>query len=345
MIELLIDRAGGAVSLQDRGRVGWGHIGLPRSGALDQLALSVANVLVGNRPDTVAIEFCLSAASLQVSGGSVRMALAGAAFELKIDEQSIACHTSFLLMPGQRLTIRPGKHGVCAMLAVEGGFDVPTVLGSKSLYRRGEIGGLNGQSLRNGDRLPIRSRASARPERQTRPIDLKLSSKLRVVLGPQDSYFSEGSIQSFLSQTFVVTQESDRMGYRLDGKPIRSTRAQNMISDGVVEGSVQITGAGGPIVLLADHQTTGGYPKIATVITPDLRLVAQRRPGDAISFKSVSLTEAHAAVRRQSNVDREILAGIRKIDPLHLTNSLHDIADNAVNAVDPRSWDCLQPHL
>ena len=344
MIQILIERCGGTVSIQDAGRRGWGHIGLPRSGALDVVALAVANALVGNPSDAAAIEFCLSGATLRVAGGNVRMALAGAPYLVRIDDALVSSHSSFMLESGQRLKIQPSKDGACAILAVEGSFDIPAVLGSRSLYRRGEIGGHNGRNLQDGDLLTVKVRARTRLELECMPVELKTTSPVRVVMGPQVSHFSDSSVRSFLTQCFTLTHESDRMGYRLGGKPVRSINAANMISDGIAEGSVQITGSGLPIVLLADHQTTGGYPKIATVISPDIRLIAQRRPGDSITFKAIEIADAQEEVHKAKwSLDELIRSIAPKWDAAPLNNKFNNIADSAVNAFDPHSWEWRDP--
>jgi 5-oxoprolinase (ATP-hydrolysing) subunit C len=344
MIQILVERCGGGVSVQDAGRRGWGHMGVPRSGALDMLALRIANALVGNVWDSAAIEFCLSGAVLRVAGGSVRFASAGAPTLIKIDDMPVASHSSFMLAPGQRLKIQPGQAGVCSVLAVEGGLDLPMVLGSRSLYRRGEIGGFLGRALRDGDLLTVNRPARARTEMVTRPLDMNAASSIRVVMGPQDSYFTETSIRSFLSQRFIVTHESDRMGYRLSGKPIPSMQAAHMISDGIAEGSVQITGSGLPIVLLADHQTTGGYPKIATVISADIRLVAQRRPGDAITFEAISIAESQSEARQAKHRIEAFSSDLAPLlETARLNAAFTNVADSAVNACDPQTWEWHGP--
>lgn len=342
MIGLLIERCGVGVSLQDGGRVGWGRLGLPRSGALDTMALAAANALVGNPANTVALELLLGGAKVRVSGGRVRLALAGAHRSIHVDEADVGHHVSFLLSPGQLLTIGPAKTGMCAVLAVEGGFDVPMELGSRSLYQRAEVGGLFRRTLRDGDVLPVLRAASNAAQVKMQPLQVTSEAPLRVIAGPQIDAFTEDAVARFFDGEFRVTMESDRMGYRLTGPTIAAKRNGAMISDGVPEGAIQIPGSGQPIVLLADHQTTGGYPKIATVITPDLRLMAQMRADDRVRFHMVSIAEARQAFLAHCRDESRIRESIEPIAAdMHARISLvcASIADSCVNAWDPETWE------
>ncbi len=343
MIGLLIERCGVGVSLQDGGRIGWSRIGLPRSGALDMLALAAANVLVGNPVHTVALELMLGGAKLRVSGGRVRLALAGAHCPVRVDDADVGHHASFVLSPGQLLTIGSAKSGSCAVLAVEGGLDVPLELGSRSLYQRADVGGLFRRTLRDGDVLPLLRAASSAASAKMQPLSVATNAPLRVIAGPQLDAFTDDVVARFLDAEFRVTMESDRMGYRLAGPSIGAKRSSAMISDGVPEGAIQVPGSGQPIVLLADHQTTGGYPKIATLITPDLRLMAQKRPGDVVRFKMISLAEARQAYLAHRSAEMRIGESVEPVAAdMHarMPTVSASIADSCVNAWDPETWDC-----
>jgi biotin-dependent carboxylase-like uncharacterized protein len=268
---------------------------------MDHLALAAANTLVGNPPDAAGIELVLLGGSFSVEGGSARLALAGAPFGLALDGDRILAHESVTLRSGQVVTAAPPPTGVYAVLAVSGGFDVPAALGSLSLHPRAGLGGFGGRPLREGDRLPlVLPQPPAGPELRLPPLSLEPKAAIRVVLGPQADHFAEEAIDLFLSATYRVSQEADRMGYRLSGPPIPHARGFNIVSDGIATGSVQVPGSGEPIVLMADRQTAGGYPKIATVISADHRVLAQRRPGEPVRFAALEVGAAQALARERT---------------------------------------------
>ena len=340
MTALLVEDCGPMTSLQDSGRVGWQRFGVSNSGAMDRLALGAANALVANPPGMAGIEFVLLGGSFTVEGGTARVALAGAPFALTLDGERVPSHASLTLRPGQRLSVAPAPAGVYAVLAVAGGFDLPEALGSRSLHPRAALGGLDGRPLRSGDRLPLAvAEAPIGPELEMAPLPLEPDALIRVVLGPQADHFSDDAVAAFLSATYRVTQEADRMGYRLTGLKIPHARGFNIVSDGIATGSVQVPGSGEPIVLMADRQTTGGYPKIATAITADHRVLAQRRPGDPVRFAAVDVRAAQALAR-----ERATLAGSlkdraapsrRAMPPTEKLLGLN-LAGSAVNALGDR---------
>ncbi len=342
MTALLLRSCGPATSIQDRGRFGWQRYGIASSGAADPLALAAANALVGNPLDTAALELMLLGATLETVDAPARLALAGAAMPLTIDGVPQADHTSFVLAPGRRLTIGPARTGVCAVLAVEGGFDLVPALGSHSLHARAGLGGLSGRTLRGGDTLPLLKAApTARGEAALPPLPVALDRPLEVVLGPQDDHFTPQGIATFLGSPYIVTAEADRMGYRLAGPHIAHAGDFNIVSDGIVAGSVQVPGSGQPIVLLADRQTTGGYPKIATVASADLRLLAQRRPGDAVRFAAVTVESAQASARAataERHALPERLRPVRRGAPDSAALLTMNVAGAALDAHDPATW-------
>lgn len=299
-------------SIQDSGRFGWQRYGVSSSGAMDRLALAAANALVGNAPGAGAIEFMLMGGSFEVEGGSARIALAGAPCAVTIDGQPVLPMTSATLKAGQKLTVGPAQAGVYAYLAVAGGLALAPQLGSLSLQPRAGIGGVGGRALRAGDRLPlVLPDAPAGPELALDGVPVEVGSAVRVVLGPQDDYFTKTGIETFLGSGYTVSREADRMGYRLTGPKIEHARGFNIVSDGIVAGSLQVPGSGEPIVMMADRQTTGGYPKLATVLSADLRLVAQRRAGEAIRFAAVSVEEANRIARERAEFIRLLPAAAR----------------------------------
>ncbi|MBK5957995.1 hypothetical protein CCR97_07195 [Rhodoplanes elegans] len=295
---------GPATTLQDAGRVGHQRFGIPVSGAMDRVALAAANLLAGNPPETAALEIAYLGPTLTVEAESVRVAFAGghATVEVLDENGDIARKvpplTSTRLVRGERLRIGGLSGSVVGYLAVAGGFDAPLFLGSRSTLLRGALGGFAGLALAAGDRLPLA--AAAAPERDELHLpdtSFAAAERVRVVLGPQDDHFTDEGITTFLNQTYKVTAATDRMGMRLDGPTIAHHDGFNIVSDGIAPGAIQVPGNGLPIVLLADRQTTGGYPKIATVISADLPALGRLAPGATIRFERVDLDAAVAARR------------------------------------------------
>jgi biotin-dependent carboxylase-like uncharacterized protein len=290
-------------SLQDAGRFGWQRHGVASSGAMDQLALAAANALVGNPRDEATIEFMLLGGTFVLEGGCARVAVAGAPSAVRLDGAPGSPMTAVTMQAGQTLAIGPAPRGVYTYLAVAGGFAVEPQLGSLSLHARARIGGFGGRPFQAGDRLPLRlAEAPAGDGLELDPLSLDADAPIRVVLGPQDDYFTAAGIEIFLSEAYRVSPQADRMGYRLTGPRIEHAGGYNIVSDGIVTGSVQVPGSGEPIVLMADRQTTGGYPKIATVISADLRVIAQRRPGSPVRFQAIGIEEAQRLVRERAQL-------------------------------------------
>jgi len=296
---------GPLVTVQDRGRPGWQRIGVTPAGAIDPIAFAAANALVGNAPGAAALEFTLIGGTYAVEGGPVRVAVTGPAFPVSLDGAVLAPLTSLTLQPGQKLRIGSASAGAGGgargYLAVLGGIDTPPVLGSRSTHVRSAIGGLEGRALRAGDLAPIGDSQASGPELRLDPSALlSAPPRLRVVLGPQDDYFTEAGIAVFLGSDFTVSTDADRMGYRLTGPVVEHRDGFNIVSDGVGMGAIQVPGNGQPIVLLADRQSTGGYPKIAAVISADLAFLAQKRPGDVVRFEAIEIAAAQQLARERA---------------------------------------------
>lgn len=292
---LLIERPGLFSSLQDFGRFGYQHFGISASGAMDAVAMQAANALVGNAPGEAVIEMTMLGLAATVTAGRCRLALAGADMPITINGRPAEAWQAHELNDGDRFEIGGAKTGMRAYLAIAGGLDVAPTLGSLSTHSRSGIGGLDGRALRAGDRLALKG-APAGPLLALPPEHRPLASgAIRVVLGPQHDYFTPAGVATFLACEYRVTDKTDRMGTQLDGPTIEHADGFNIVSDGIMNGSIQVPGNGRPLVLLADRQTTGGYPKIATVISPDLFRLGQRRPGDLIRFRQVTAEEAEAA--------------------------------------------------
>jgi biotin-dependent carboxylase-like uncharacterized protein len=303
-------------TVQDLGRLGYQAIGVPVSGALDGFSLRLANALVGNSPRTPALEVLMSGPTFEVAADTVRVALAGVGANLAIgaEKARIGAGQSVTLPRGAVIEVVAGQ-SASGYLAVEGGIAVPRVLGSTSTYVRAAIGGLDGRALRRGDFVPLAiARASKRAElRLPLPLTPTGDQPIRVVLGPQQEYFTEEAVAAFLLAEFRISQSADRMGMRLDGPFLQHRGGWDIVSDAITTGAIQVPGSGQPILLLADHQTTGGYPKIATVISADLPLVGRRQPGDRLRFAAVTVEVAEELCRAAECHLAELAA---KLEPI-----------------------------
>jgi len=320
-------------TVQDLGRIGYQAFGVPVSGALDPVALRLVNTLVGNAPATAGLEFLYQGPTLEVMADSIRIAAAGSDVELPGEPaRRIPTWQSLRLPRGARFRLGATQGSACGYLAIEGGLALARVLGSQSTYTRARIGGLEGRILSAGDRLPlVRPAADRRAEVcLAAPPDWKPVDRIRVVLGPQETHFTRVAVDTFLAQSFTVTKDADRMGLRLEGPELAHARGYNIASDGIVTGAIQVPGSGHPIIMLADHQTTGGYPKIATVISADLPAVGRLRPGDPIRFRAVATAEAEAARRAlEDDVERRM----RNTKPVTEGSELNEAALYASNLV------------
>ena len=310
---LKIIQPGMLSTIQDRGRYGYQRYGMPTAGAMDTFALRAANALLGNEDNAACIEATVLGPRIEVLTDT-RIAVTGANVAPRLNGEPIPMWQAVAAKEGSRVDFRSPKDGMRAYLAVEGGIDVPQVMGSRSTYMRAAIGGVDGRPLRAGDTLEAfgeEATAQAPPGGFPPEAIPKYGSshEIRVVLGPQDTAFTQEGIDTLLTATYTVSIHSDRMGYRLEGEPIEHIDGPDVISDGTPLGTIQVPGDGQPIILLADRGTTGGYTKIATVISPDLSVVAQAMPGHRITFKAVSVDEAQAAYRSQE----ALLKSIRKV--------------------------------
>lgn len=291
---IFVKNPGPLTTVQDLGRTGYQRYGIPPSGAMDPYAFQAANILAGNGRNVPGLEITLSGLCLEF-GRSCSLGLAGADLGAFLNGFPIKTWSSFRAKTGDVLKFTERKNGCRAYLAFGGGIAVPEMLGSSSTYLIGRFGGFKGRKLQRGDELSSGStvpgfRYFEAPEGLT--PGYRNFSKIRVIPGPQDDFFTEDEIEKFLSSKFTVTSESDRMGYRLDGPEIKRIAGAEMVSDGVTTGSIQIPGNGKPVVMMADHQTTGGYPKIANVISADLQFVAQAVPGDVFVFERTDIGTA-----------------------------------------------------
>ncbi len=300
---LIVVEPGLHTTVQDLGRTGWQRFGIPVSGALDAVALRVANVVVGNPQNTAALEVALMGPTLEVDAESVRVAAAGGTAAIDVLSGAMGGRRvpgleSVTLRRGDRFRLGATGGTAAAYIAIGGGMDLQPFLGSLSTYMRGNFGGFDGRALRKADRLPLNlSAAPDRPDMRLDGADLEPLREVRVVLGPQDDYFTEAAVRSLLHAEYTVSREADRMGLRLQGPVLEHAKGANIISDGIAPGAIQVPANGLPIILLADRQTTGGYPKIATVISADLPALGRVSPGAVLRFSAVSVEDAEAARR------------------------------------------------
>ncbi|HET6522491.1 MAG TPA: biotin-dependent carboxyltransferase family protein [Geminicoccaceae bacterium] len=299
---LEIRQPGLLATVQDLGRFGYQDLGMPVAGALDPLALRVANALVGNGQGEAALEMGLMGPEFRVAAESCRVAFCGPVRPTLAGEppRQLEPWRSYRLVRDQVVRVGAVTGASVAYLAVEGGFAVPPFMGSRSTYLRAGLGGFEGRALRAGDRLPLRREAAGDRKEMAvgGPPDYG-SGPVRVVPGPQDDHFTGAAVETFLSSEYVVSKDADRMGLRLEGPKLEHRDGWDIVSDGIVTGSVQVPGSGLPIVLLVDHQTAGGYTKIATVISADLPRVGRMLPGQRLAFRAVVVEEAEALRREQ----------------------------------------------
>jgi allophanate hydrolase len=305
---LRVISAGLGTSVQDGGRIGGQRFGIPTAGALDRVAMAAANTIVGNPPDSAVLEMLYIGATLEVVAESARVACVGLGAELEVAEEGVtrrvAGGQSVRVPHGARVRAIVGKNIISCTLAVEGGIALAPVMGSLSTYARARIGGMDGRALVNGDLLPIvRAEVDERQEMGLPDLDLAVPSRIRIVLGPQDDYFTPDALATLLGEPYRITRAADRMGMRLEGPALTHAKGFNIVSDGIAPGSIQVPGDGQPIILLADRQTTGGYPKIATVASVDLPALGRVGPSSVLRFVAVSVEFAENLRREQARVE------------------------------------------
>ncbi|WP_233235408.1 biotin-dependent carboxyltransferase family protein [Bordetella sp. LUAb4] len=304
MIRVL--KPGALTQLQDLGRYGYQRYGVPVNGVMDEWSHRVANILVGNDETVATLECTLTGPTLQFQDERL-IALCGADMRASVEGVMLPLNEPVLLRRGATLTFGECRRGARLYLAVRGGFDVEPVMGSTSTFARGHFGGFAGRALVKGDRLPLRAADAGYPRARRLLVqcgtpfvsagvfDLpaqETPEALRAVRGPQWQAFTEEARTAFVSTPFTVDSQSDRMGYRLRGEVLKLTQPLEMISEATAFGTVQVPPDGNPIVLMADRQSAGGYPKIAYVASVDLPRLAQSLPGATLSFATVDMAEA-----------------------------------------------------
>jgi antagonist of KipI len=319
----VVTGAGFLTSVQDLGRTGFRQFGVSTSGALDPLAMRVANLLVGNDEDAAGLEITLGGLQLRFEDHRT-VAWCGGEFDMQIGSRALPAGHVAYLQSGEELKFGRAKLGCRCWLAISGGINVPVVLHSRSTDLRANFGGLDGQTLRDGDVLPLcgwpGSSAFAKATAD-KPIPATAVSSwagphdwvspakrypvLRFVRGVDWVRFNSSTLQRFTSEAFTVSPDSDRMGVRFDSPELKREDESDLISEAVAPGTIQVPPSGKPILLLGDCQTIGGYPKIAHVITVDLGIAAQLRAGDRVRFSEISLQDAHRLLlERERDLER-----------------------------------------
>ncbi len=303
-------------TVQDLGRFGYQRYGIPVCGALDSVSLRIANILVGNRDHLAGLEITAIGPTIRFVANTT-IAVVGADLEPTLDGVPMPAWESVNAPAGSVLSFGAPRDGLRAYLGVAGGIDVPLLMNSRSTDIKGEFGGFEGRALMQGDILstgysPFSSIPlpnSLPPEISRQPTH-EQQFTLRVVLGPQNDSFTEAGVSTLLSSEYMVSNDTDRTGCRLEGPTIEHISGADIVSDGTALGSVQVPGSGTPIVLMADRGTTGGYTKIATVVSADIGLLAQAMPGAKIRFEDVSVEDAHAIYMVQELMIAELKAHV-----------------------------------
>jgi antagonist of KipI len=293
-------KSGFLTTIQDMGRPGFQKFGMPVSGAMDTYSLQTANWLVGNPRDSACFEITFQGPEIEFLCETV-FGLSGAPLEASLNGKMIETDLSYRVSKGDILKTGSVKRGVRTYLSIAGEILVPEVMGSKSTYLRGHLGGFHGRRIENGDTIAIHTIGL--------PTEKKLlhefrrfypnSQTLRIIPGTEVDHFSFSGLASFLSSEYEVSPQNDRMGYRLSGPAITHKSSADIISSGLANGSIQVPGHGQPIIMLADHQTVGGYSQIANVISVDIPLVSQLKTGDKIHFKEIDFFEAQQLMEKQ----------------------------------------------
>jgi 5-oxoprolinase (ATP-hydrolysing) subunit C len=334
---LRVLRAGRGATIQDGGRHGYQRYGVTPAGPMDWVAFRTANFAVGN-DRAAAVEVSVAGLEVICEGAPLALAFAGGAFHWRRDGVLLPKAARLLLEPGKTLAARAGDFGAFAYLAVEGGFETPVTMGSRATHVRSALGGIEGRMLRDGDVLPAASTSRLGSANFEATIDAPwlacAPDPFRVVLGPQDDYFTVATLRAFFEGQFTLTPVADRMAYRFKGPDIAHARGYDIVSDAIALGAIQIAGDKQPLVLMADRQPTGGYPKLGHVVRADIGRLAQMRPGETCGFRAASVAEARAAFLARED---EIATTQQRLRPLRraLTSETLFVANLIDGVVDP----------
>ncbi|MBE0650250.1 MAG: biotin-dependent carboxyltransferase [Bacteroidales bacterium] len=300
-------KEGFLTTIQDLGRYGFQKFGMPVSGAMDSYSLKTANWLVGNPRESACFEITFQGPEIEFHCETV-IGLSGAPMQASLNGNTLQSDTSYRVFRGDILRTGIVQQGVRSYLAIAGEIEIPEVMGSKSTYLRGRLGGFHGRKIEAGDEIAIKP--SGFSDVRQLPYEFRqffsTSQTLRIIPGTEVSYFELSGITSFLTSEYTVSPQNDRMGYRLSGQAITHKSGADIISSGITNGSIQVPGHGQPIIMLADHQTVGGYTQIANIVSVDIPLVGQLKTGDKIHFRETSLQEAHDLIEKQEQLFKNL---------------------------------------
>ncbi len=289
-------------TVQDLGRTGYQQYGISPSGAMDHYSLRMANLLVGNPPGEAGLEATMLGPSIEALS-DVSIAICGGDLQPKVENKEVTMWKGFVLKKGETLTFGNVKSGARAYIGIAGGIDVPLVLGSKSTFINGRLGGFQGRALEAGDILygtPF-VRRNRFLHKDLIPSYRK-QLEIRVIIGPHLDKFPQKTLDQFLACEYKISSQSNRMGYRLEGPKLETNGGSDIISDAIPLGGIQVPSNGQPIILLSERQTTGGYARIATVISVDIPLLAQALPGTKITFKEITIEDAQKEYQKQKRL-------------------------------------------
>jgi biotin-dependent carboxylase-like uncharacterized protein len=304
LAKLKVVQVGPLVTIQDRGRAGLMRFGVPASGPMDRQSFAIAHAAIGNPATVPAIEVSMGGLTLECAEGNVTFAVVGGGFQVDLDQTPLGAWTVATLRAGSRLTIKPGHWGSWTYLAFAGRLLAKSWLGSSATLAISDLGGGRitlGQELVIADAEVRENLCGAIPC----PVTARPRERLKVILGPQDRFFSNATIQKLLSEPFTLTDAYDRMGVRLAGPSLAPDAQLDMPSEAIVRGSIQVSGDGVPTILLADHQTTGGYPKIATILSDDLDGFVQLRARNRVTFAAITPDAAVQTGRARQRMNRQ----------------------------------------
>lgn len=320
---ILFQKSGLLTTVQDLGRTGYQKDGFSVSGVMDSRSARIANMLVDNPENEAVLEFMMVGPTILFTSPTI-IAITGGNFEPKINGKPVPMYTAIYAHKGDLLELAFAKSGIWGYLSVSGKLDIPVVMGSRSTNLKCKIGGYHGRKLEKDDQIWFRTKKRYISSFLSRSIEPEVfgenHKKIRVVTGPQDDYFSKQGLDTFLSEEYVVTGDCDRMGYRLEGSYVAHKDGADIISDGIALGAIQIPAHGKPIVMLADRQTTGGYAKIASILSVDIPDFVQCGEDTSIRFVKVSMEKAQQLYREQEHYFDEIRERIHRpcrevIDP------------------------------
>jgi antagonist of KipI len=291
MAKIRIIKAGLQTTIQDNGRWGYQQFGMPVAGAMDINSLHFANKLLGNDLNEACLETTIDGPTIEFDSDTY-ISICGADMQAQINKTNVEMYKALHVKAGDVLSFKGLINGCRTYIAFSGGISVPEVMGSKSTYMRGKLGGFKGRELKSGDEIEIGVN-NRNPEIQAIgnieiPI-FKDCFTAKIIAGPESGYFTLKGLETFLYTEYTLSQQCDRMGYRLSGTKIEHKSKAEIISSGIAFGTIQVPSHGEPIIMMADRQTTGGYPRIACIVSEDLPYIAQLKPGDKLRFKEVKL--------------------------------------------------------